>query len=235
MITNDKLKEKLYKTSQLYDLRNNHDYLLVFNQGKKSENKYVEISFKHINFWHLLGCKLDKGADAESIYEACKNGIDMFNDVSLCHTAEEVITKSEIFEKTFDFITKAKLIKMVYTANSPDQYTFFMAIGNENGVVGYDYPRDRKRKSNLFPKSIQNKSLSKISKNYHKIVYILSKSYGEKEYKNIEYEIKEGVSMELITELPEDILVNIARKNIDLKSEGMEAAQQAAATMEEIE
>ena len=236
MITNDKVKEKIHKNSQLYELRNNHDYLLVFNQGKKYKNKFIEISFKHINFWHLVGCKLDKNVDAKLAYEDCRNGVDIFSDVSLCHTVEEALIKNDIFENTFDFIAKAKHIKLVYTANSPEQYTFFMAIGNENGVVGYDYPKDRNNRIKyLFPKSTQNKSLSKISKNYHKVVYILSKRYDEKEYKNLEYEIKNGVSVGLITELPKDILINIACKNIDLESEGMKAAQEAAATIEKDE
>ena len=57
-----------------------------------------------------------------------------------------------------------------------------MSLGNDNGFVGYDYPRDGNKKF-LIPKSVQDKKVSMVSKGLNKILFIASKRQNQ----NAEY------------------------------------------------
>ena len=84
---------------------------------------------------------------------------------------------------------------------------FKIGTGNNTGIVGYDYPNDNS--SNLlFPKSAQLKSISKISRNPHRVLMILSRKISEKHYNKIEYEISKNVHSELIEHVPYEIKVS---------------------------
>ena len=88
MITG-RLLEHLAECIKLYDEKNGNDYVIVFGKGKKDAVKYCHITFNHYNFWHLLGCRLDGGNHLE-VYNKCKNGGDVSENLSLVHSYPEV-------------------------------------------------------------------------------------------------------------------------------------------------
>lgn len=128
--------------------------------------------------------------------------------VSSIHSFSEIKEKSLAMQNVFNFIEKANQIKIGYVIGCPEEYIFKIGTGNNLGIIGYDYPK--KGKSNLlFPKSAQLKSISKISKNTYKVLMILSKDIFQKNYNNIEYEIKKDIYIDIIEYLPSNIKVSL--------------------------
>ena len=201
----EKLLEHLKECIQLYDEKCGNDYVIVFSRGKNDTLKYCHITFNNYNFWHLLGCKLD-GKNHMEAYSQCKNGGDISGKVSLVHSYKEAYTKCEIFKRVFDFVSNAKYIKLGYVNNCPEEVYLTMALGNETGIIGYDYTKSGKKF--MIPKTVQEKKISSVSGRLNKILFILSKSKNQKEYTNIEYEIKQGVVKEYLPQISEDIEIS---------------------------
>ena len=198
----------LHEAIQIYDKLCGKNYLIVF--GSKDKYKFVEIVIKQSSFWHLLGCNLesDTNEGKNSTYLKCKNKENVSDKISSVHSFSEIESKYEAMKNVFDFIDKAKQLKIGYATDCPEQYLFKIGAGNNTGIIGYDY--SNKGYSNiLFPKSAQLKSLSKISKSPHKIFIILSKNIGEKYYKNLEYEISSNVHSEIQEYLPDEINISL--------------------------
>lgn len=199
----------LHNDIQIYDRKNGKDYLIVFGKGKKDSLKYCQITFHHYNFWHLLGCKTEKGNSLD-IYESCKNRDDISRNVSLVHSYAEAEIKHLVFEKVFDFVANAKFIKVGYVGDCPEKFYLTMSIGNETGFVGYDYARDSNKKF-LIPKSVQDKKLSAVTSGMNKILFILSKEQSQQAYVDIEYEIKKGVIREYFSDISEHIKIDLSK------------------------
>ncbi|MCM1235924.1 MAG: PBECR4 domain-containing protein [Ruminococcus flavefaciens] len=203
-----KLLERLKECIQLYDKKCGKDYVVVFGKGKNDTLKYCHITFNIYNFWHLAGCKLDDGNHIE-VYNQCKNSeeiSDILEKISLVHSYSEAYTKCEIFERVFDFVSNAKCIKIGYVNKCPEEVYLTMALGNEIGIIGYDYPKFKKEF--MIPKTVQEKKISSVSKELNKILFILSKDQSQKEYTHIEYEIKEGVVKEHFTRILDEIEIS---------------------------
>lgn len=179
-------------------------YLIAF--GSKNDYKFVQIIIKQSSFWHLLGCVLeaDNNEGKNDTYNKCKNKINVAEKISSVHSFSEIKEKYEAMQNVFDFVTNAKQVKVGYAVGCPEEYLFKIGTGNNNGIVGYDYP-NQGNSNLLFPKSAQLKSISKISKTTYKILVILSKNIDEKDYHNIEYEIKENIHLEILKYLPVEI------------------------------
>lgn len=60
----------------------------------------------------------------------------------------------------------------------------------------------------MIPKTVQEKKISSMSKDLNKILFILSKCKTQKEYSKIEYEIKQGVMKEYLSQIPNDIAIS---------------------------
>lgn len=204
MIT-EKLLEHLNECIQLYDEKCDNDYAIVFSKGKKDAVNCCRITFKDYNFWHLLGCKLNV-KNHEEIYCQCKNGDNISEKLSLVHSYSEAYTKCEIFKKVFDFTSNAKFMKIGYIGNCPEEFYLTMALGNEIGIIGYDYTKDNKQF--MIPKTVQEKKISSVSTELSKILFILSKSQKQKAYTNIEYEIKKGVAKEYFLRISDEIEIS---------------------------
>lgn len=193
---------------QLYDKKCGKDYVIVFSRGKNDTLKYCQVTFNVYNFWHLVGCKLEDGNHVE-VYNQCKNSenvTDILEKISLVHSSSEAYTKCEIFEKLFDFVSKAKFIKIGYVNKCPEEVYLTMALGNEIGIIGYDYPKINK--NFMIPKTVQEKKISSMSSSLNKILFILSKEQNQKEYTHIEYEIKEGVVKEHFSQISMEMKVS---------------------------
>lgn len=192
---------------QEYDKKCGKDYLLLFSLGKKRKKRCCEITFKHYNYWHLLGCEA-KSEDTFSTYLKCKKGLNISREVKLRCDLFTFYEKERSFNQVFDFVKKAKSIKLGYIDIGPECFQLTMAIGNNMGIIGYDFSKTDRCKY-LFPKSCQAKLLKNISTEPNKILMILSKDSNKKTYTTLEYEIKKGVSEELIKELSEEILIEL--------------------------
>lgn len=194
----------LHESIQIYDKLCGKSYLIAF--GSKNNYKFAEVIIKQSSFWHLLGCNLedDSNDGKNDTYVKCKDREDISEKVSSIHSFSEIKEKSTAMQNVFDFIEKANQIKIGYAIGCPEEYIFKIGTGNNLGIIGYDYPN--KGKPNLlFPKSAQLKSLSKISRDTYKVIMILSKDISQRDYNNIEYEIKKDVYLEIIKLLPSNI------------------------------
>lgn len=194
----------LHDAIQVFDKRCGQQYLIIF--GAKGKYQFVKIQIKQSHFWHLLGCKLepDTNSSKGNTYSACINKIDVSEKISSIHGYSEIQEKYIAVQKVFDFIDKARQIKIGYTVDCPEQYIFQVGTGNEQGVIGYDYPNTG-FKEYLLPKSAQLKPLSKIANTTFRIFLIISKHTGENQNIKIEYEIKKGLYEEIKEDLPENI------------------------------
>lgn len=81
-----------------------------------------------------------------------------------------------------------------------------MALGNEIGIIGYDYAKGNKQF--MIPKTVQEKKISSVSQDLSKILFILSKNQDQKTYTKIEYEIKKGVAKEYFPQISDDIKIS---------------------------
>lgn len=81
-----------------------------------------------------------------------------------------------------------------------------MALGNEIGIIGYDYAKGNKQF--MIPKTVQEKKISSVSQDLSKILSILSKNQDQKTYTKIEYEIKKGVAKEYFPQISDDIKIS---------------------------
>ena len=188
--------EKLQKNIVLYDEKSENDYLVLFSIGKNHECYFNKISFKYYNFWHLLGCK-DISNNSYQTYMDCKNHIDISEKIELKCNISTFQEKDYAFNHVFDFVKNAKSIKIGYANKGPEKFQLTMALGNNDGIIGYDIPKPYSN-TFLFPKSCQKKNLSDVSNSVNKILLILSKTCDDKLYTKIEYEIKKGIAKELI-------------------------------------
>lgn len=161
----------------------------------------------------MLGCELDIDTNQgkQNTYLRCKNKEDISDKVSSIHSFSEITEKYSAMKNVFDFIAKAKEIKICYAVNCPEEYLFKIGTGNQTGVIGYDYPNNNPLNL-LFPKSAQLKSISKISRSSDRVLMILSKNINEKYYDRIEFEIKKNICSELIEHIPDEIKISSAFK-----------------------
>lgn len=206
MITSGIMKI-LHESIQIYDKLCGKCYLIVF--GSKTDYKFIQVKIKQSSFWHLLGCSLDSDSNngKSETYLKCKAKEDVSNKISSIHSFSEINQKYLAMQNVFDFIEKAKQIKVGYAINCPEEYIFKIGAGDSSGIIGYDYPNTG-HSDILFPKSAQLKPISKISNNTtYRIFLILSKDIGEKYYNNIEYEIKKGIYSQIKEQIPNKINV----------------------------
>lgn len=207
------IMEILHESIQVYDKLCGKNYLIAF--GSKNNYKFVEIIIKQSSFWHLLGCNLeaDSNKGKNDTYMKCKDRKDISEKVLSIHSFSEIREKNSAIQNVFDFIEKANQIKIGYAIGCPEEYIFKIGVGNNLGIIGYDYP-NRGNSNFLFPKSVQLKPISKISKDIYKVLMILSKDISHRDYSTIEYEIKKDVSLEIIKFLPGNINVSLTMQNI---------------------
>ena len=194
----------LQRHIQTYDEKCSNDYLIVFTTGKRHNPDFCEITFNFYNYWHLLGCET-ASEDAFLTYKNCKNYQDLSKDINLLYGLSTFYRKERTFEQVFDFVKKAKSVRLGYTTIGPEQYQLTMAIGNSIGIIGYDFPKSNARRF-MIPKTCQEKSLRMVTNESKKILFILSKESGHKIYDRIEYEITKDLSKEFMNGLPEIII-----------------------------
>ena len=205
----EQLMKQLHESIHLYDKKNNRNYLLVYNKGKKHPINFCQLTFSDYHFWHLLGCELNIHEKEEKTqkYNECKQGENISEYLSLVHNNSMAYEKKEIFHKLFDFVNNAKMIKIGCVEACPEQFYISMALGNTSGIIGYDDSREET--GFLFPKTVQNKKIEGVTKNRGKILLILSKNRDDKEYNTLEYEIAKDSANNIIKQIPAHIKIAI--------------------------
>ena len=207
MVTSGIMK-MLHEAIRIYDKLCGRNYLIVF--GSKNKYKFIQLTIRQSNFWHLLGCSLDSDTnDGKRItYLKCRNQEDVSDKILSDRSFSEISEKYTAMKNVFNFIAKASEIKISYATNCPEEHLFTIGTGNDSGVIGYDYPNDGSSDL-LFPKSAQLKSISKISQRPDRVLMIMSKEIMEKHYNKMEYEIKKNAHSEILKHIPETIKVSI--------------------------
>lgn len=196
MISNESL-ELLRSAIVVFDELEGNDYLLAYSSSKKQPLNFLNIRIEKKNFWHLLGCKISESTDLshEILYEKCFKGDNICQYLEYTSKKAEVKIKYNVFIQLFNFVEKARSIRLCVA--DPSQ-VFEIGAGNIKGLIGYS-----KKDEFYFPKTTQSKSIFEIDKNANnKIIYIIGKEIYEDKYSKLEYEIVEGVaakSMQLRT------------------------------------
>ena len=147
----------------------------------------------------------NKSLDKDLLFEKCLVEEDVSKELDYTRRADDVIKKSKVFVKVFDFISNAKELRIAKTDNSPEIAMFNLGAGTIHGVIGYVSTY-----SGYVPKTTQEKSIFKIAPNANdKIKVILSKKIGEDEYTSLEYIISKKATVEIIQQLRRVIPDNI--------------------------
>ncbi len=143
------------------------------------------------------------------VYNNCKLCKDITQDIDICHDIKTIYEKERAFNQVFDFVENAKNIRIGYVQNTPEQFMLQMAVGNESGIIGYNYPKNKDTEL-LVPVSCQDKKISEVVSAQSKILFILSKKTEENEYTGLECEIRKEVAncviKEIISESPNNPL-----------------------------
>ena len=175
------------------------DYLIACYVNKNFPLEFYVFRIKKENFWHLLGCECNE-ITAEELYNIHMNGDDNIQEY-LTYTANihACREKYTVFMRLFNFIDKAKEIRISKTDGSPEQYAFKMAVGNYSGIIGYD----SKNSDILFPKSVRLKTIDSINANSMRIAFILSKAIDESSFDNADYCVSKKLFTKMLAELPD--------------------------------
>lgn len=196
MISQNSMKI-LQQSIKQFDILANKTYLLAYKKDANNLDFY-EIKIEEKNYWHLLGCKMqpNPASKCHMYYEKCLNGEDISNvlDYASDHREKDVLEKAKVMNAIFDFVTNAKYVKISDTGEK----SFELAIGNDIGIIGYST-----RNKIFFPQSTQSRNINTLmTKNYsnrklNKILIVLSKNTNEPKYKNVLFEAKKGLFVEL--------------------------------------
>lgn len=197
----EEVQEWLYSAINIYDKLVNKDFLLICRVNSQHPLEYFEIRIKEENFWHLLGCKIKEGISIQNheLYVSCLNRKPIRECLEYVRNRDITSCKIKygIFKRVFDFISNAKRIRVCSTENTPDYYTFVLAVGYDEGIIGYDH-----KKSSLmhYPKTTQAKTIESFNaaKQAKKIVSILSKPISNSGYEEIVFEYKKNGTKDII-------------------------------------
>lgn len=176
-------------------------YLICFNGSTSQELRMIEIVITEKNFWHLSGCRIDdslslNASQKKQLYRDCLSYKDISKYLNYTDEPKDVKIKCTVLQNIFNFITNAKVLSIIDTVHTPEQYMFSLGVGTNQGLIGYI-----QNKHLYFPKTAQDKSvfIKKAVKN--KIRVILSKPSTSLEYGKLEYEAGNGLFAKLSVQL----------------------------------
>lgn len=199
----EKVQTLLFEAIQIFDALTEKDYLLFGQRGLRHSIEVFPIRIRKEHFWHLLGCKATKKID--DLYGRCKKreNIKDFVDYANGSTEKLCFDKYSTFRKVFDFVNKAKEIKICDTTDTPDKFNFVLAVGHYNGIIGYD---NNPFSCFFFPKSTQSKPIKEFNSNNQarKVVAIVEKPYFCPYFNKVSYEIKQNILKEIVQKVDED-------------------------------
>ena len=169
------------------------EYILGYRTNQKHPMKTISIGIQEKNFWHLLGCEIDKKLSKEErqkLYADCLQGVNVSSSLNYTRSQQDVSTKHNTFMQVFDFIRHAGVLRIC--ANVPGFSLFSIGAGTTAGLIGYGQDKEL-----YYPKTTYTKSIYDIDpKTSDKICFVLSRPIFSNEDFVVEYEIINGISQQ---------------------------------------
>lgn len=135
--TNEEIIELLRVDAELYSKYAGSWLEFLHSKSKNSPLQKNVIYFGQEHFMHLVGVK-SKTYYAAEFYEHCLDRSIEIEDCTPVHDAKNRNEKVSTFPKLFDFARSA-----IYKIGEKDLSTayddFFIATGNSDGTIGYDF------------------------------------------------------------------------------------------------
>lgn len=184
----NKLQEKIQITKDIINSAQQYKnfllgktFLYVFN------NKYIEISFRKIDFAHLTG--VDKHLSAKEFYKEAIRGTLRANQIFFSNRYPKDLCKKKLTElKNLIKIINTELFLLEDISTKTAIYKFGFTELNFTLCVCEDCDKYGNKKSNYYiPQSFRVEDCFKKATNVYDIQYIFSKNNNEKIYKKLEY------------------------------------------------
>jgi hypothetical protein len=197
-LSNDEILCYLHKCAIAYEKIVGKAFLFVNYSKQKDEFVSYEVFFQPFQFMHLTGIN-SKTMDAVGFYRAClANPIEI--DISDCtpayrHTRKEICSKIVALNELLD-LTKARYFMVADKDKITEKVDFDFAYG-KNSILGCVNGYNKRKIP--YPITCINKNIEEFCTRPHKITFILSKDKWTDKYMHIFYEIKEGLTSELMS------------------------------------
>lgn len=208
----DSTRDVLSIAIKEYDKLAGKEFLIGCSISRNHDTEYMVLQINRHNFWHLLGCQIDKSKIKNTsldIYDMCIKGEPIQEYLIYTKDCNSSEKKKLPFLNVFNFVEKAKQIRISYTKNTPDYYKFKLVHGNATGIIGYDNDKNTKDPNLYIPKTTQSKASQSFNNENKKINFILSRMIHDTEFKKLEYEATPGLYMKLATTIPAKYKANL--------------------------
>ena len=208
----DSTKELLSIAIKEYDKLAGKEFLIGCSISKNHDTEYLVLQINRHNFWHLLGCQLDKSKLKErslDIYDMCIKGEPIQEYLIYTKDYASSTQKKDPFLSVFNFVEKAKQIRISNTKDTPDYCKFKLVHGNACGIIGYDNDKNTKDPNTYIPKTTQNKASQSFNNDNKRILFILSRMIQEHIFTKLEYEATPGLYMKLAANVPSKYKINL--------------------------
>lgn len=215
-ISEESMLLHLKKGADLYLEYADSDLLVIYKQSKMDSYKFYEISFAKRNFMHLAGIR-SKTIKAEKFLDACAKGIVEAKDCTPTHSISNMYSKISVLEQLLD-LRHSKCYKIGEKNLVTRVNDFEMAIGNASGVVGYDKRISQKGSKQIdrgclaIPTTLLTNPITDYSSKPQKIIFILQKAKRDTYYKEIFFEIKQGLLKKEENLFSEELLEKIDKR-----------------------
>ena len=202
----EEIQNLLYDAVKIYDKYIGSDYLIIARSNPKMPIDFFQIRMKEENYWHLIGCGISKKSKFANhqLYQMCLDRKPIAEYLEYAKGGGIVISRQKygVFTDVFDFVDKAKRIRICDTENTPDRFNFAIAAGYDSGIIGYAREKD---KSLCHPKTSQTKSIESFNANKQarRIMAVLSKPCSNSLYSDVVFEYKKDVLKSIINEIDE--------------------------------
>ena len=186
----------IHSAIKIYNDLVNKVYLIAYRESINKPLKYMEIRLAESNFWHLTGCRLPdmkENADISNenkaqIYNDCLMGKDISSLLYYTEASQDVKVKCDIIQKVFNFVSRAKELRIVDTENTDKQGKFYIGIGKGEGLIGYD-----KKDGLFFPRTAQHRTVFLKGTSGDKINFVISRPLSAKAYGYLEFKVSDKV------------------------------------------
>lgn len=216
----EKYKIMIHKTTekilsiaiQEYEKLAGKEFLIGCSVGRNHPTEYIILQLNRHNFWHLLGCQLDKSKLKNStidVYNMCMKGESVQDYLIYTKDSMSVEQKKDPFLNIFNFVEKAKQIRISDTKDTPDYCKFKLVHGNAHGIIGYGNDRNIKNSNIYIPKTTQSKASQSFNHDNKKILFILSRKIHDCVFKKLEYEVTPGLYMKLAAHIPSEYKIEL--------------------------
>lgn len=209
MVTNQKLSdekliEAIYKAADEYSKLIGNSYLII-GKNKKSDYFWFKCQFEKKHFMHLLGID-SKTLGATEFYDRCdmyNNGIGDGIEISDCspsrnHNRTTLNQKSSCCAEMLQ-IQDAKYMKVGLKDKISQYVDFSYGYGNM-ATLGF-----KRWKETSFPITLIPRRIDEFVTKKYKIIFVLRKKIGEKIFKDILTEVKNGLFSEIYAEFPNEL------------------------------